>query len=92
MFHWLSSFGLSWNFGVIVIVVGRPTRETECGCVGSDTYPQVAGAAAEPPLPLTVGCVRPTIVTVTIVTHDNGVLDSLAMLVVVSTGVLVQWS
>ena len=60
----------------------RPTVKPEYGCVGFDTNPQVAGAAAEPPLPLTVGCVRPTVVTVTIVTHGNEVLDSLAMLVV----------
>ena len=43
----------------------------------SDTDPQGAGAAAEPPHPLTFGCVMPAIVTVTIVTHDNEVLDSL---------------
>ena len=31
---------------------------------------------------LTFGCVRPAVVTITIGTHDNEVLDSLAMLVV----------
>ena len=45
--------------------------------MGSDTDPQVEGAAAEPPPPLTFGCVSPKVVTIAIATHDNEVLDSL---------------
>ena len=45
--------------------------------VGSDTDPPGAGAATEPPPPLTVGCVTPTIIITSIVTHDNEVLDNI---------------
>ena len=45
--------------------------------VGSDTNPQGAGAAAEPPLPPAVGCVRPKVITIAIVIPNNEVLDSL---------------
>ena len=45
--------------------------------VGSDTAPQGAGAAAEPPPPLTFGCVSPKVEAIAIVTRDNVVLDNL---------------
>ena len=56
---------------------GIPTAYPAYGCVGSDTDAQATGAATEPPPPPTVGCVRPTVMTVAIVAHDNEVLDSL---------------
>ena len=36
-------------------------------CVGFGTDPQAAGAAAEPPLPPTFGCVEPTIATIAVI-------------------------
>ena len=45
--------------------------------VGSDTDPPGAGAAAEPPPPLTFGCVSPKVAAIAIVTRDNVVLDNL---------------
>ena len=47
--------------------------------MGSDTDPQGAGAAADPPLPPAFGRVNPKVMTIAIVTLSNKVLDSLVV-------------
>ena len=47
--------------------------------MGSDTDPQGAGAATEPPLPPAFGRVNPKVRTIAIVTLNNEVLDRLVV-------------
>ena len=47
--------------------------------LGSDTDPQGAGAATEPPLPPAFGRVNPKVMTIAIVTLNNEVLDRLVL-------------